>query len=502
MAEKVSKSSPQTTGLYLQAAQIALALAENTTASPAERTEGVTIYNSAVTGCVLALQKQQAGPLSAATHPVVQAPETTYDLRVISKGEPAIENPAAFDRFLATSKVAPKRLQPENVRHGLGAPLVGLMNSPRTKVPNRLPAGFAEPVTAIVSFGPKNSRGTTPASLSFLNPSQRDTVKVDGLTYPLAANFTAPLLVFPAPNEMIFGIVAMLRSDRSVAKSGIYFLEPYDPNKIPVLFVHGLMSSPHAWVAFINELNRDPEFRRRYQPWVYFYPTGSPIAANAMRLRKDLAQVEKDYPLRHKIVVVGHSMGGILTQMQITDSKRILWDEVFGARAKELDAKFDEKSVLKRALIFHADSHIGRVIFIATPHLGSNLANLHVASLAARFIRLPLDLVRGIDRKTRAAIMGVNPAVRTIPTSIQGLSPKSQLLQGIAKLPITVPYHSIIGNQGKDNLPLDQSSDGVVPYWSSHMAGAQSEIIVPTGHDAFGCPKSVKEVLRILKLKN
>lgn len=502
VADRQFKISKQSTGLYLSAAQAALDLAQNPSASPAERAQGLSIYNAAVTGCVLALQWQNSGPLNSEIHPVVQVPGATYDLSLVSTGEPGLKNPAAFDRFQAANKVAPKRLQPENVRPGLGATLVGRMNSSRTKVPNRLPAGFAEPITAIASFGPKTAAGATPVRLSFLDPLQRKTVKVDGATYPLAANFTAPLLVFPTPNEMIFGIVAMLRSDRSVSKSGIYFLEPYDPKKIPVLFVHGLMSSPLAWVAFINELNRDPAFRERYQPWVYFYPTGSPIAANAMRLRRDLAQLEKDYPLTHKIVVVGHSMGGILTQMQITNSKRILWDEVFGQRADALYAKFDDKSMLKRALVFQANPHISRVIFVATPHLGSNLANLRIASLAARFIRLPLDVIHGVDQRTRAAIMGINPVMRTIPTSIQGLSPKSQLLLGVAKLPITIPYNSIIGNQGKDNIPLAQSSDGVVPYWSSHMAGAQSEIIVPTGHDAFNSPKSVKEVLRILALQN
>ncbi len=65
---------------------------------------------------------------------------------------------------------------------------------------------------------------------------------------------------------------------------------------------------------------------------------------------------------------------------------------------------------------------------------------------------------------------------------------------------MSVPVHSIIGNRGKDNQPLEETSDGVVPYWSSHLDAAESEIIVPTGHDAFNDPTAVAELQRILKL--
>jgi hypothetical protein len=43
-------------------------------------------------------------------------------------------------------------------------------------------------------------------------------------------------------------------------------------------------------------------------------------------------------------------------------------------------------------------------------------------------------------------------------------------------------HHSIIGDRGKGDTP--NSSDGVVPYWSSHLATAKSEKIVP---GLFGC---------------
>ena len=59
-----------------------------------------------------------------------------------------------------------------------------------------------------------------------------------------------------------------------------------------------------------------------------------------------------------------------------------------------------------------------------------------------------------------------------------------------------IPYHSIIGDRGRGDTP--NSSDGVVPYWSSHLDGAKSEKIVPSGHGADQNPQGIAEVVRIL----
>jgi hypothetical protein len=68
-------------------------------------------------------------------------------------------------------------------------------------------------------------------------------------------------------------------------------------------------------------------------------------------------------------------------------------------------------------------------------------------------------------------------------------------------LPVDAPFHSIIGNRGLDKIPLTKSSDGVVPYWSSHLAGAISERVVPAPHvTACQNPETVEELKRILRL--
>src|SRR6202030_1450689 len=95
-----------------------------------------------------------------------------------------------------------------------------------------------------------------------------------------------------------------------------------------------------------------------------------------------------------------------------------------------------------------------------------------------------------------------DPAARTLkrmPNSVDTLEPNDRFVQAVDKLPITrsIPYHSIMGDRGRGDTP--NSSDGVVPYWSSHLDGAQSELIVNSDHGAQFNPEAIREVERILK---
>ena len=86
-----------------------------------------------------------------------------------------------------------------------------------------------------------------------------------------------------------------------------------------------------------------------------------------------------------------------------------------------------------------------------------------------------------------------------MPNSVDTLEPNDRFVQAVSKLPLTpgIPYHSIIGDRGRGDTP--NSSDGVVPYWSSHLAGAQSELIVNSNHMAQYNPEAIREVKRILR---
>jgi hypothetical protein len=190
-------------------------------------------------------------------------------------------------------------------------------------------------------------------------------------------------------------------------------------------------------------------------------------------------------------------MGGLLSRMQVTDSGRTIWNEVFGPRAQVLYSQVPNDSRIKRALILHANPVIKGVIFVATPHRGSGLAMGGIGAIAIRLIRLPLYLLSEIPEAVADALKlgGQRPIV---PTSIEGLSPSSPLLHALDRLPIQAVHYSIIGDRGRRDTP--NSSDGVVPYWSSHLASARSEKIVPTGHDAMDNPQAVEEIRQILLL--
>jgi pimeloyl-ACP methyl ester carboxylesterase len=216
-------------------------------------------------------------------------------------------------------------------------------------------------------------------------------------------------------------------------------------------------------------------------------------------LRDDLRYVQQQYGLT-ELILIGHSMGGILSRMQVTNSGREIWNEQFKANADKLYAEIPDDSIVKRALIFNANPAVKRVIFVSTPHRGSDLATGGIGALGMRLIRLPFKVVSAIPKSVEAAIApNTDPKKYQLPTSISGLSPSNPIYKAMDKLPIEAPHNSIIGDRGRGDTP--NSSDGVVPYWSSHLNSAQSEVIVPTDHGAMKSPKAVAEIHRILLLQ-
>ena len=156
---------------------------------------------------------------------------------------------------------------------------------------------------------------------------------------------------------------------------------------------------------------------------------------------------------------------------------------------------------LEEALVFNRRPDIQRVIFISTPHRGSKLATSWIGRIGAALVRTPRLLA-----STYAAakpLLIADPAARPLnrmPNSVDTLEPNDRFVEALNKLPITpgLPYHSIIGDRGRGDTP--NSSDGVVPYWSSHLQGAQSELIVNSDHGAQYNLQAIREVERILRL--
>ena len=115
------------------------------------------------------------------------------------------------------------------------------------------------------------------------------------------------------------------------------------------------------------------------------------------------------------------------------------------------------------------------------------MASGGIGRLAISLISLPLNLATTLhDAVTEAELVQITGSKR-LPNSVYGLKPNNPAFKVLNSAPISVPYHSIIGDRGKGDSP--NSTDGVVPYWSSHFDKAQSEVIVPGPDGSTGLPQ-------------
>ena len=177
-----------------------------------------------------------------------------------------------------------------------------------------------------------------------------------------------------------------------------------------MVFVHGLMSSPEAWDNAMNDLRGDPELRKRYQFWMFFYSTGNPILASGARFRKSLNDLraeldpERKDPAFDRMVLIGHSMGGLLSRLAITSSGQTLWNTASRVPPEQIEMDPQLKDLMVQALIFEPVPMVSRVVFVATPHRGSPLGDELVGRLASKMIRVPSDILQ--IRKTLAQYNG------------------------------------------------------------------------------------------------
>ena len=471
---------------YLQAAAVTAPLLSGGIGTPACET-----YNAACGELTVLLHASEDGKLW--NHPLtLTGNNKSYRLRLEPAGS-AVWAPNYFTTFERPDQVKEKLIRKKIIQEGVGGALVGvrIVNPPEQFMPAK---GITAPVTATLDFH------ATDATLALRRPAKQPMTSVEGKTCPVAANFSAPIGYYqPPPNLLLVSLMAMLRSGHYMEKTGLYFLQPYDPDRTPLVFVHGLFSTPFDWVQTINGLQADPEIRKHYQFWVFAYPTGNPILYSALRLREELARADKLYPNHRPYVVVGHSMGGMLAHMQVVTATQAMWEKTLGQTAKSIFRQKSRDSLIVRATIFQANPRIKRVVFICTPHRGSEMASSGLGRFGISLISLPLNIATKMkDALTSADLVQLTGSSKRLPNSITGLKPSNPGLPVINSAPISVPYHSIIGDRGKGDSP--NSTDGVVPYWSSHLDGAQSECIVPGPHGSCELPQTIAELDRILRL--
>jgi hypothetical protein len=198
-------------------------------------------------------------------------------------------------------------------------------------------------------------------------------------------------------------------------------------------------------------------------------------------------------------------MGGLLTSASIRSSGDIIWKQLSDRDSPE-DLNLDEatRKDLEAAIFFEPLPQVSRAIFMAVPHRGSNLASGAPGKLGASLIRLPMVLISwaGSTNETPEGLTSFGiEAFGSHMTSIDFLKPHAWQLETLLTLPISdrVTMHSIIGRV-KEHRALEKSSDGVVPYWSSHLEGVESELVVKSCHNVPECPEAIEELQRILHL--
>ena len=377
---------------------------------------------------------------------------------------------------------------------GWGVPVIGESKPDRTVQPFEPLMGYRLPVTVVADMQMRG--GVCETTIRFLNPEVTKSIRIGGKMRPVAGNLFAPnLATFRRGNPLILSLRWLFQVDRFTYPTSLIFMQPYDPDRIPVVLVHGLLSTPQMWGEVVNGLQADPAIRKNFQFWAFFYPTGQPIPVSALDLRQALRSAESRYRIDHGMVLVGHSMGGIISRAQASSSGgNALLNEIFGKDSPRVIARLPKSPLLRDTLIFERDKNVRRVIFVCVPHQGSDMALAGPAGFFASLIRLPNNIV--------GAVAEVSEVVTTLdlrrpPTSITGLSPRSPFLRALNKRPIEAPHHTILGDRGRGDSP--NSSDGVVPYSSAHLATAESQLIVPAGHGAFRHPMAIEEMRRVLR---
>ena len=421
------------------------------------------------------------------------------------------------DQIILASAFEVAGLPTLNYQYGLGVPLIAVRQSDKKPegAERFYPPEMGFPLTAFV-HPPSKIRPVVVAAAG--NPAEANELiieLVDPLKtrtvgeppMPVEADLTTPLAYMWSRSDLSrLRWTGLLRPTTTAGRAGLMLIRPYEPGKIPVVMVHGLASSPLAWVAMVNDLLRDPRVQERYQFMLYLYPTGIPVPIAAAGLRDTLTEAEKSFrlpsgesdPAFHQMVLLGHSMGGLLSHAMAVNSEQKFWELNTYVPIEQIKGSPEVIEELHRYMFFDAQPFVKRVVFLATPHRGSELSRRVVGRLSSSLISEPDHVSDLLVKLVRDNPDAFPRRFRRLPTSIDTLDLDSPYLKALVAMKPNpdIAMHSIIGSlrpEGKEN-----TSDGVVAYKSSHLDGVESETIVQSDHSVQNNPFAIMEVHRIL----
>lgn len=417
-------------------------------------------------------------------------------IRYVLRGNQPADLNVNERKFVATDSLefSGAYAKSQAVKKGAGAPLLAIIKAPPTEGESFDQNLRYRNVTAVVRFSGNK------ATVDLLDPYDTNSVTIGKHKYPLAADFGANVSYGLSETRVDkLGLARLLNPQRFNNTCRLVRLQPYDPNRIPVLMVHGLDSTPATFAPMYFELMSDPKIRETYQFWVFSYSSGYPYPYSAALLREELDRMNKTYPGHKDIVLIGHSMGSLISRLMVTDVDDKLWIELFDGPPSQTKLSGQSREILEDSLIFNTRPEIDRVLFFSGPHKGSNIATSWIGRLGAKLVKAPAFLADTRDAMVNVATADPSALVlNRAPNSIDTLAPNNRFVLEINKHPIDkkVPFHSVMGDRGKGDTP--DSSDGVVAYWSSFIPGAVSDKIVPSGHGSHAHPEGIEEAHRIL----
>jgi pimeloyl-ACP methyl ester carboxylesterase len=434
--------------------------------------------------------------------------EVSFDTEQLAWGERRLTD------FVPVAELEVRGLATRFRRPGIGAALAASIvpPGPEQKLRDFVAPRLKVPATALLRI-PRASRQLererVQATLELYAPSETEAIEIAGRSIPLEGEPTAALAwtlqetpPWASEFKAFFGGFFQV-----AARPALVSTSPYQPGRIPVVFVHGTASSLGRWAEMYNVLQNDPVVRQRYQVWFFSYDSGTPIVYSAMLLREALADAVaqldpegRDAALR-RMVVIGHSQGGLLTKMTVVSTGSRIWDGVSIKSFEEVRLSEETRSLIKRAVFVEPLPFVTRVVFICTPHRGSFLAGRDlVTSLIRRLVTLPARLTAmdaDIVANRQAFVKGPLASGR-LPTAVDNMSPRHPFVRALSAVPIApgVAVHSIVGVEGTG--PVETGDDGVVKYESAHIDGVESEVVVRWNHSLQGRPQTIEEVRRIL----
>lgn len=467
-------------------------------------------YNVAVSRLVA---EQFSGQSERQTSGEIQLRDPTRSMTLHDHG--GLFEQQSPEQLVAADQLSFRGLRSINRRDGFGVEFVAVM--PKAESASHVYTSRYLPISIVLRPHGDTVQQITDSpkfSLEIYNPYQHQQVTLTPQsTQNLAANFSAPYGLWLAKNNLAEQAYrSLLALDDHASVPRLYMLEPYQPNKRVIILLHGLASSPEAWVNLTNDIFGDPVLRDHYQVWQVFYPTNMPMLENRLRIQRLIESAyqqvdprKTDKASQHS-VLIGHSMGGVIGRLMVSPTD--LSQTALAGFNRNEQRRLLQIPEVKNYFQLKPLSSVQRVVFVSTPFRGTDYADRWFTLVLRKIIQLPSSFIQKIDDALSRELIDQRLMQRITEARLlefqngaSELSQRSHFMQITAPVQIKagLPYHLIMG-QIEPNSPVLDSSDGIVPYRSSHLDGAMSERVIQGGHSIQSTPEAVLELRRILRL--